>query len=156
MKVTTSYIKQLVKEEVNKTLGEMLYTTPERFPNESEEDFKNRKKSDIMAGSEFNKKQAKLSQYKPSKAAEYALTVLKQAAEELGFYPEYQLDGAKLDSNGNVYQKLTMEDQTIALIYEPLDNERVLSVRVAARIKGLKEKMKEIMGSNPDFEIRFI
>ena len=160
MKVTKSYIKQLVKEELDRTLGE-LFTPVEKFPGESEEEFKDRRMSQRRVDRRNIERQNKLSGYEPSEAARFAFRLSLEAAAALGFSTGDSSQGShdvpQLDSNGeDAYFKVKMGSQTISVIYEPVDNERVLGVRVATSIKGLKEKMKEMMGSNPKFSIRFI
>ena len=159
MKVTKSYIKQLVKEELGKVLNE-VFTPVEKYQGESEEDFKARRGMQRKADSEEMRKRSKLSDYKTSKAADYASQVVLEAAQALGFSTgdssQGSLEPAQLNSGGEgVYFRVKMGQRTLAVIEEPLENERVVGVVVKSSIKGLPEKMKEIMGSNPRYSIRF-
>jgi len=151
---------KLLMENFNKYMNE-LFTPVERFPGESEEEFKSRRMSQRKIDRRNIERQNKLSGYKPSEAARFAFRLSLEAATALGFSTgdssQGSHDAPELDSNGeDAFIRVKMGNRTISVIYEPVDNERVLGVRVATSIKGLEEKMKEMMGSNPKFSIRFI
>ena len=110
--------------------------------------------------SEQMRKRSKLMQYEKSEAVHYAYLITLQAASKLGFSTgnesQGSMEGPLLKSDGaNVYFRVKMGQRTLAVIEEPLENERVLGVTVDTSIKGLPEKMKEEMGSNPRYSIRF-
>ncbi len=161
MKVTKSYIKQLVKEELNKELSiNEVFTPVERSEGESEEDFKMRRRASRDRDQRKHEREYNLSGYKMSEAAKYAFQVALEAGAVLGFstgdYSQGSADTGLNNAGDKARINVQMGRDTVLTIEEPIENERVLGVVVSTFKKGMQEKMEEIMGSNPRFAIRFV
>tara|TARA_R110000868_G_scaffold99824_3_gene274608 strand:- start:425 stop:925 length:501 start_codon:yes stop_codon:yes gene_type:complete len=161
MKVTKSYIKRLIREELSRVLSvNEVFTPVEKYEGESEEDFKMRRKSTRGRDQRKNERESNLSGYKMSEAARYAFQLALEAGAVLGFSTGDSSQGSADTDLNNAGDKarisVQMGGDTVLTIEEPVENERVLGVVASTFKKGMQEKMEEIMGSNPRFAIRFV